>query len=144
MSLLTRSPILALALFANLCFAGSAAQQTLDELTTEKPGSPYHWVTHSETRGGRSLERELMGVPGETVADEAAKKDVLKTIARLEQKFGATQPPVVAQVRRVSKTGGQYNEIWIIKRAGAEIPYTVGLTPTPANGTDLDVQGPWD
>jgi hypothetical protein len=144
MSLFTKSPILALALVANLCLAGSAAQQTLDELTTEKPGSPYHWISHDEGRGGTSVERELKGVPGETVADETTKKDVLKTIARLEQKFGGTQPPVLAQVRQVSKTGGQYNEIWVIKRAGAQIPYTVGLTPTPANGTDLDVQGPWD
>ena len=139
-----KTSILALALLSGPSFAGSAAQQSLDELTTEKPGSPYHWVAHNEGRSGRSLERELMGVPGETVADETAKKDVLKTIAKLEQKFGGAQPPVLAQVRQVSKTGGQFNEIWIIKRAGAQIPYTVALTLIPGSSTDLDVQGPWD
>ena len=65
-------------------------------------------------------------------------------IAKLEEKFGGAQLPVLIQVRQVSKTGGQYNEIWIIKRAGAQIPYTVALTPIPGNGIDFDVQGPWD
>jgi len=130
-------------LCAGPSWAGSAAQKTLRDLTTEKPGSPYHWVGE-EMEGGAGFERVLSGIPASTVADDTLKQDVLKAIGNLEQKFGGSQLPTLVEVRQWEKDEGGYREVWVISRAGENIAYTVFLKSSSQSGTDLDVKGPWD
>lgn len=130
-------------LFSNVCLAGSAAQEALKQMTAEKPGSPYHWVSEDEG-GGKILQRVLMGTPGPTVADETVKANVLKNIGTYEEKIGGDATPVLVEVRQLPKAKGEYNEVWIIARAGIKIVYTVSLSSSPQGGVDFHVHGPWD
>lgn len=130
-------------LFSNMCLAESAAEKTLREMTTEKPGSPYHWVSEN-AEGGKVLERVLIGTPGPTVADHTAKGDVLKNIGAYEEKAGGAAVPEVIEVRRLANSGDEYNEVWVISRRGQRIAYTVSLKPSPQGGVDLRIQGPWE
>jgi hypothetical protein len=132
-----------LILFSSACVAGSAAQHTLDQMTAEKPGSPYHWVSEN-AYGGTVLTRALLGKPDRTVADDRTKADVLKNIGGYEEKAGGDAQPKVLEVRRLPKVGNEYNEVWIVARGKERIVYTVGLTPSPEGGVDLRIQGPWD
>jgi hypothetical protein len=143
MLLSSRNTIWLLVLFSNLCLAESAVDKTLREMTTEKPGSPYHWVSeHAE--GGTVLERVLIGKPGPTVADHTTKTDILKNIGAYEEKAGGSAMPEVIEVRRLPKVKDDYNEVWVISRGGEKMAYTVTLTPSPKGGVDLRIQGPWD
>jgi len=124
-------------LFSSVCMAESAVEKTLREMTSEKPGSPYHWVSeHAE--GGTVLERVLMGKPGKTVADATVKADILKNIGAFEEKVGGTALPEVIEVRRMPKSNDDYNEVWVISRNGKKIAYTVALTPSPHGGVVSD------
>ena len=143
MSSINRYGICILLLFSNVCLAGSAARETLKAMTTEKPGSPYHWVSEDEG-GGKILQRVLLGTPGPTVADETVKADVLKRIGTYEEKAGGAAVPVLVEVRQLSPVKGEYNEVWIIARAGTNVAYTVSLSPSPQGGVDFHVSGPWD
>lgn len=132
-----------LLLLSNACLAGSAAREALKAMTTEKPGSPYHWVSEDEG-GGKILQRVLMGTPGPTVADETVKADILRNIGTYEAKAGGAAAPVLVEVRQLPKVKGEYNEVWIISRAGTNIVYTVSLSSSPQGGVDFHVHGPWD
>jgi hypothetical protein len=125
------------------CFAGSAAREAVRQLTTEKPGSPYRWVTESD-EGGKVLTRVLLGKSAPSVADATVTADILKNIAALEAALGATAPPQLLEVRQLPKSGGRYQEIWIVTRAGGNIAYTVSMQAATQGGVDLDVQGPWE
>lgn len=139
----SRNAIWAFILFSNICAAESAAEKTLRETTTEKPGSPYHWVSeHAE--GGTILERVLIGTPGPTVADDIVKADILRNIGAYEEKNGGTATPEVVEVRQLPKSKDEYNEVWVISRGGQPIAYTVSLKRSPQGGVDLHIQGPWD
>jgi hypothetical protein len=135
-------PIL-FAFCAASCWAGSAAEKTLREMTTEKPGSPYHWISES-IEGGTGLERVLDGTPGPTVADGTLKQDILKSIGALEQKFGGSQLPELIEVRQLPRNEGEYREVWVVARGKRNIVYTVFLKSASQGGSDLHVQGPWD
>jgi len=102
------------------------AENALADLTTEKPGSPYHWITE-DAQGGETLERVLMGTSGATVADETTKMDVLKNIGKLEEKFGGAKMPVLVEVRLLPKDKEAFREIWVVSRSDDNIPYTVSL-----------------
>jgi len=125
------------------CFAGSAAEKTLNALTSEKPGSPYHWVSDN-SMGGRVMERVLSGTPGPTVADETVKRDILASIGTFEEKAGGDKMPKLVEVRQLPKAKNEYNEVWVISRSGENIAYTVSLQPSPQGGVDFHVRGPWD
>ena len=143
MLLSNRIAISLLVLFSSLCSAESAAEKTLREMTTEKPGSPYRWVSeHAE--GGTVMERVLLGKPGPTVADSTVKADILRNIGAYEQKAGGSATPEVIEVRLLPKVKNDYNEVWVVSRGGEKMAYTVTLTPSPKGGVDLRVQGPWD
>lgn len=130
-------------LVSGACFAGSAAQATLDSMTTEKPGSPWHWVSES-FGGGTALERQLLGKPGRTIADDRVKADVLKQIGTFEEKTGGAVSPGLLEVRQLPKEKGQYHEIWVVTRGNGKAVYTVALQPAAGGGVDFSVQGPWD
>jgi len=132
-----------LLVLSNICMAESAVQKSLREMTAEKPGSPYHWVSDS-AEGGTVLERVLVGTPGPTVADRTAQADILKYIGDYEEKAGGAAKPKVIEVRRVPRSKDEYSEVWVIARGGQRIVYTVFLKPSPQGGVDLRIQGPWE
>ena len=140
---INRHWILVFALVSSTSFAGSAAQKTLEGLTAEKPGSPYHWVSEN-VGGGKTLERELMGKPGKTVADDTVKNDIVRTIGGYEQNNGGSPTPTIVEIRQLPKTGDSYNEVWVVSRSGAGIAYTVSLQAAAKGGVDFHVQGPWE
>ena len=94
--------------------------------------------------GGAGFERVLAGTPGDTVADETLRNDVLKAIGNLEQKLGGSQSPTLVEVRQLGQDHGKYGEVWVISRGGRRIAYTVLLQSSAQGGSDLDVKGPWD
>ena len=130
-------------LLSGACFAGSAARATLEAMTTEKPGSPWHWVSES-FGGGTALERELLGKPGRSVADDKLKADILKNIGTYEEKAGGTATPELLEVRLLPKQHDEYNEIWIVSRSGTRIVYTVTIKTAAQGGSDFRLQGPWE
>jgi hypothetical protein len=129
--------------FSGTCLAGSAAQKTLNELTSEKPGSPYHWVSDN-AMGGKVMERVLSGTPGPTVADDTVKKDILANIGTFEEKAGGDKMPKLVEVRQLPKVRDEYNEVWVVSRAGQNVAYTVSLQSSAQGGVDFHVRGPWD
>ena len=130
-------------LVSGACFAGSAAQATLDSMTAEKPGSPWHLVGES-FGAGTALERKLLGKPGRSIADDKLKADVLKQIGTLEEKAGGADSPGLLEVRQLPKDKGKYHEIWVVARGNGNAVYTVALQPAAGGGVDFTVQGPWD
>ena len=143
MKLWIQNAALAFIVFSNTCAAGSAAEKTLREMTTEKPGSPYQWVSE-RAEGGTVMERVLVGTPGPTVADETVKADILRNIGAYEEKNGGAAVPEVVEVRQLPKSKDGYNEVWVVSRGGQRIAYTVSLKPSPQGGVDLHIHGPWD
>jgi hypothetical protein len=135
--------VLLAAVSATTCWAGSAAQQAMQELMTEREGSPYHWVG-DKAEGGMAYERVLLGKPGRTAADEKLKADILKSIGGAEEKAGGPAAPNVIEVRLMPKANAGYNEIWVVSRDGKKIAYTVAMSASPQGGVDFRLSGPWE
>lgn len=109
----------------------------------EKSGSSYRWVVEEHDSRTAIVDKQLIGTPAPTAADQVLKKDVLTAIEKLEVQSGATGQPKLIETRRVSIGSDAVTEVWVVSRDVKNVAYTVTMRPSPNGGVDLSISGPW-
>lgn len=138
-----RHPILIAALLLVAACAGTTARNAVGLLNEQaiESGSPYRWESE-QVDGGSIFRKVLTGEPGQTLADETLRRDIIAEIAA----SGANGPGPAdrpKEIRVVSQSILGAEEIWVFEGPDGDLVYVVILQTSNDGGTDLNISGPW-
>lgn len=92
----------------------------------------------------RSAKDGTEDVPGETIADNALRRDTVRTILQSEKQLAPDcKSPKVADTKNVEKpSNGNWAERWVIDRCGTQVAYGVTYRSDPKGGTNIAIERP--